>query len=227
MEKVIYALRDADEGNLKERLPDALSFLGCKNLRINLQDADVVPGAGLIQKCGDQLPNAVAQCWMPSANPIFRKAVDQTIAETCTSFDAWLVAESTIIENVDHSPARAERTAGFSQMAFLTLPEKLDWAAWRAVWRDYHTQVAIDTQSNFEYVQNLVVEPLTDGAPPFIAIVEECFPIEALTDPLVFFDAVGDQGKFEKNLEIMMESCGRFIEPGTIDVFPSSQYNFD
>ena len=60
---------------------------------------------------------------------------------------------------------------------------------------------------------------------------EGAFPIEALTDPLVFFDArgrdgEGDQEKFETNLAIMMESCGRFIEPGTIDVFPSSQFCF-
>jgi hypothetical protein len=48
----------------------------------------------------------------------------------------------------------------------------------------------------------------------------------ALTDPHAFFDAVGDQAKFEANLGAMMESCGRFIQFGRIDIMPTSQYDF-
>ncbi len=87
-------------------------------------------------------------------------------------------------------------------------------------------RVAIDTQSNFEYVQNLIVRPLTDDAPDYAAFVEECFPLEALTDPHAFFDAVGDQAKFEANLATMMDSCNRFIQFGRIDIMPTSQYDF-
>lgn len=224
MEKIIYALWDADADQLldglAERLPDEAS-----NLRLNLQDQDVAAGKGLIQSRGDALPNALVQLWLPSANPIFRSETDNVIAEYCSSCHAWLIAESAIIPNEKYPPRLGKRTEGFSQMAFLTLPEKLDWQQWRAIWRDYHTRIAIDTQSNFEYIQNLVVEPLTEDAPPYIAIVEECFPVEALTNPLVFFDAVDDQEKFEKNLATMMDSVGRFIDPGTIDVFPTSQYD--
>ncbi|MFN5902520.1 MAG: EthD domain-containing protein [Novosphingobium sp.] len=98
-------------------------------------------------------------------------------------------------------------------------------AEWLSLWQDSHTQVAIETQANFEYVQNLVVRTLTEGAPPYVAIVEECFPEAALTDPFVFFDAVGDPAKFKANLDRMMESCDRFIDRGTIDVIPTGQYS--
>ena len=226
MEKLVYAIRDADERAVTSVLPQAMQDAGASSVRVNVQDKRVASGEGLIQSRGDSLPNAVAQCWLPSANPLFRRSCDDAVSAICSSFHAWLVAESTIIPNEEHLPVIGEPTAGFAQLAFLTKPQKKSWNEWREVWRDYHTQVAIDTQSNFEYVQNVVVEPLTVDAPPFVAIVEECFPIEALTDPQVFFDAAGDQQKFEKNLGIMMESCGRFIDPGTIDVFPTSQYDF-
>jgi hypothetical protein len=50
--------------------------------------------------------------------------------------------------------------------------------------------------------------------------------MEALSDPFAFFDAVGDPAKFEANLNVMMDSCGRFIQFGKIDIIPTSQYDF-
>ena len=96
--------------------------------------------------------------------------------------------------------------------------------AWLDIWRNQHTQVAIETQDNFQYVQNLVVLPLTHGAPRIDAIVEECFPPAAMTDPRAFFDALGDEDKFQRNLAAMMDSCQRFLDFDKIDVLPTSQY---
>lgn len=224
MEKVIYTLtgaRNVEAATLAAAVKEA----GASDVRINLPDASVAAGAAITQKRGETLPDAVVQCWVPSANPIFRRGLDDAIAAHCDSWHAWLVSESTIIEN-DERAAPGERTRGFSQLAFLPLPDGMEWGDWRSIWRDSHTQIAIDTQSNFEYRQNLVVEAFSENAPPFVAIVEECFPIEALDNPLVFFDAADDQTKFDKNLAIMMESCGRFITQGTIDVIPTSQFDF-
>ncbi len=226
MEKIFCTLWGTEPDKLLTSAAEKLADAGATNIRINVRDDAVAAGAGLIQSRGGPLPSAAMQFWVPSSNAIFRGPLDAIINEYCDHFHSWLVVESRIIPNGKYPPVAGERTDGFAQLAFLTLPPGMDWQAWRAVWRDYHTQVAIDTQSNFEYFQNLVVEPLTDGAPPYVAIVEECFPIKALTDPLVFFDAVGDQGKFDRNLAAMMESCGRFIAPGGIDVFPTSQYDF-
>ena len=71
-----------------------------------------------------------------------------------------------------------------------------------------------------------IVRALTPDAPPYVAIVEECFPAAALTDPFVFFDAVRDPARFRANLDRMMASCERFIDSGTIDVIPTGQYSF-
>jgi hypothetical protein len=227
MEKLVYAL-ELKELLASNAIADLARKAGALRVRVNIRDEDVAAGEKLIQASRDALPDCVVQLWLPTSNPRFRSGLDEALSSIATTLAGWLVCESTILENPDRSPS-GTRTTGFAQLAFLTLPDALEWAEWRRIWRDSHTQIAIDTQSNFEYRQNLVVEKLIDnrrGGAEFVAIVEECFPQEALTDPMVFFAAPGDPTKFKRNLDAMMVSCARFIAPGTIDVFPTSQYDF-
>lgn len=226
MEKIVTALWGVDNARLLTELPVSLRAAGASGIRINIRDAVVEAGAGLVQKWQDPQQEAVVQYWLPSANAIFRGVADAAMAAVSERFHAWLVAESTIIANSEHPPTNGERTWGWSQASFINFRSDMSHAKAVAVWHSHHTRVAIDTQSNFEYVQNLVVRPLTDGAPDYDAFVEECFPIDALSNPHVFFDAVGDQAKFEANLNAMMDSCRRFIQFGQIDIIPTSQYDF-
>ncbi len=226
MEKIVAALWGVDNAKLLAGLPAALQAAGASKVRINIRDAAVAAGAALIQKWQEPQQEAVVQYWLPSANALFRAKADRAIAAHCDRFAAWLVAESTIIANTEHSPQPGKRTSGWSQASFINFRDDLEPMEAIKIWHSHHTRVAIDTQSNFEYVQNLIVRPLTDDAPDYAAFVEECFPLEALTDPLAFFDAVGDPAKFEANLATMMDSCNRFIQFGRIDIMPTSQYDF-
>lgn len=233
MEKVICLLwraegteRTAFNAHLLAHLPAALAAAGATNVRLNLEDEIAARGAHLRQTRGAVQHDAVVQFWLPSANALFRGQVDAVLDACCASWTGWVVAESTIIANTLHPAGSGQRTAGWAQMAFLTVPQGMSHAHWLQRWQGDHTLVAIETQSNFEYVQNVVVSALRDGAPPYAAIVEECFPEAALTDPFTFFDAAGDPGKFKANLDRMMASCDRFIVPGTIDVIPTGQYTY-
>ena len=233
MEKVICLLW-AEEGMdrarfnavLLEHLPLALKAAGVLHLRLNLEDEISRRGAALRQCRGERQHDAMVQFWLPSANALLRADIDAALEAQCARWCGWVVTESTIIPNTAHPAIPAVRTTGWSQTAFLTVPERLSHCEWLSLWQDRHTRVAIETQANFEYVQNLVVRPITLVAPPYAAIVEECFPETALTDPLAFFDAVGDPAKFKANLDRMMESCDAFIDRGTIDVIPTGQYTF-
>jgi hypothetical protein len=69
-----------------------------------------------------------------------------------------------------------------------------------------------------------MVRALTHAAPGYDAIIEECFPAAAMTDSYAFFDPVGDEEKFQRNVAQMMDSCGRFIDFDKIDVVRTSQY---
>ncbi|AUX69011.1 hypothetical protein CHX26_05395 [Porphyrobacter sp. HT-58-2] len=233
MEKLVCLLwaeagvdRERFNAGLLERLPTALADAGASRIRLNVEDAGVAAGAPLRQSRGPRQHDAVVQFWVPSANHLLRQDIDDVLDSLCVSWHGWVVAESIIIANTAHPPVRGERTRGWAQMAFLTLPARLGREDWLEIWQDHHTLVAIETQANFEYVQNVVVRAITLGAPPYVAIVEECFEQAALTDPFAFFDAAGDPQRFKANLDRMMASCDRFIDRGTIDVIPTGQYSF-
>jgi hypothetical protein len=231
MEKVIYVLwRDAqtpvDEWSrtVRSKLSDKLISLGTHGVQINVADAEVEPAAALRQ--ANTLPGiaGIASVWLDSAVSMFRQPFDDAVRSVVPHMAAYLVTESQPIRNKRFPALPGERTSGFSQLAFLKRPPRLTHEAWLDVWHNHHTRVAIDTQDNFLYVQNVVVRALTHAAPGYDAIVEECFPAAAMTDPHAFFDAVGDEAKFQRNLKEMMDSCARFIDFDKIDVVPTSQY---
>lgn len=231
MEKVIYALwKDPGEDVARfnaRLLGDIASRLGetAHAVRINIQDDSVAAGNSPRMASTRPQMDAVVQLWLPSANEPERAAADAIIADAAPRYAAWLASESTIIANTLHPPTPGARTEGFSQIVFLGLPPRLSWDGWRDAWQRQHSAVAADTQSNFEYVQNLIVRPLSYGAPAYAAMVEECFPAAALTDETVYFDAVGDPARLAENQRLMMESCARFIDFDRIDCIPTSQFD--
>jgi hypothetical protein len=234
MEKVIYALwaregEDRSELNtrLKEKAAPALAALdNVHGVRLNLQDGHVGRAEGLRLRCSSSpQPEAVAQLWIDVAHGPFRAPVDTILRDGGGTIAAWSVLESTIIANHAHPPTPGERTWGWSQVCFLQRPARLDRTTWLYNWRDLHTRVAIDTQSNFEYCQNLIIRPLIAGPQDYAAIVEECFPSQAMDDARAFFDAIGNDTRFAANTAAMAESCARFIDTGGVDLLPTSQYD--
>jgi hypothetical protein len=60
----------------------------------------------------------------------------------------------------------------------------------------------------------------------YLALVEKCLPLAAMTDHQQFFDAQNDTEKFHHDLGLMMAICTQLIAHCKIDVFATSQYNF-
>lgn len=233
MEKVICALwapagetREAFGERLVRDLPAALVAAGASNIRLNIRDARVAKAANLNQCWQSPQQDAVVQFWLPSANALFRQPVDAVLSSHSARFEAWLVTESTIIANQAHPPRPGQPCAGWAQCSFISFPQDMPRKDAVAHWHGHHTKVAIDTQSNFEYVQNMVVMPLTANAPAYDAFVEECFPEAAQTDPNVLYDAVGDDARFARHLAAMMDSVNAFLDLGRADIIPTSQFNF-
>jgi hypothetical protein len=231
VEKVIAALwkpegqtAAAFNAELLNKLGAELNAAGARLVRLNLQDEAVAGGATLARVNTKPQMHAIAQLWMPSANDRFRGAIDTALGRSSSRVAAWVAVESTITPNDRYPPRRGERTHGFSQATFLGRPTRLSQHEWLHLWQSAHTPVAIETQANFEHIQHVLVNALTDDAPEFAAFVEECFPLEALTDPHAFFDAVGDKAKLERNRAAMMESCTRFVDFDKIDVLITSQF---
>jgi hypothetical protein len=235
VEKVIYAVwrRDGETREvfnarlLNETGPKLLALPGVRGLRLNLQDEAVTRAEPLRQTGTDPQMDAAVQLWLDVSHGEFRAPVDAVLRAATGRIAAWVVLESSVIPNTLHPSEDGKRTEGWSQFCFIQRPQSTPYDQWLHNWQGLHTSVAIDTQSNFEYLQNRVITPLIEGPHPYVAIVEECFPTDAMDDSAVFFDAVGDAAKYEANTRAMAESCARFVEMGEtcgIDVLPTSQY---
>lgn len=230
MEKVIYLLwRDpradaADFGRrLRTELAPSLLELGAHGLQLNIADQTVHGAAPVIQSTRPQM-EAFISLWLPTANIDRRQPFDDAIGQATGRFAAYLVTESQPILNTRFPPKNGERTEGFAQIALFQRPRRLNHQAWLDIWLGSHTQIAIDTQDTFLYVQNVVSRTLTFDAPRYDAIVEEGFPPAAFDNVQAFYDATGDEEKFRRNQIAMMESCSRFIDFNRLDVMPTSQY---
>ena len=230
MEKLVYALwreRDIPRKEFNHKLlKEVAPALADRSLavRVNVQD-EAVEGGTTFRFASTAPPmEATVQLWVDCAHPSRIAYIEEFLAKVAPRHSGWLVCESTPVPNVKHPPRPGERTAGYSHLAFITCPPRLSWTAWRELWQGKHTQVGVETQSNFEYVQNLIVRPVTYAAPPYSAIIEECFPMAAFTDVMAFHDAAGDAEKFERNRKRLAESTFAFVDEGYFDLIPMSQF---
>ncbi len=178
MEKVVYVLwRDgagtAKSFNAKLRGEIAEKLAAkAKAVQVNICDEAVEPAAPLRQVSTKPQMEGIIQVWMDSSLDRFRAPLDEIVREAAPRMAAYLTLESRVIPNVKYPPKAGQRTEGFSQVVFIRRPPRLTYGAWLHNWQGLHTAVGIDTQSNFEYIQNPVVRPLTHAAPIYDAIVQ-------------------------------------------------------
>ena len=225
MEKVVVLLRDAQRDErwcreLRGTVADKVLALGVGGLSVNVRD-DAVRGSLMTLTTLEPPVVAVVSIWVQqSYGDQIRDAV-AILAEQCRSLAAYLVTES-----VPLAPPATElgkRTTGFANIALLRRPDRLDRDTWLARWHLDHTAVAIETQSTFGYTQNAVVRALTPDAPALAGIVEELFPVEAITDLKAFFGAA-DDADLQHRLGRMVASTSAFGANENIDTVPTSRY---
>ncbi len=226
MEKLYYALWPPEKppqsfAACLRALPEALFALGAKRIRVGVPDVpppDDDPYADMRRTA----PSGFVSFWLNTAHD--RAASEALIREASPRLAGYVVAESTILPNLE--PAAGQREPGFLQVCgFAALPGLTRAALWKA-WLQDHTVVAVQTQSTVFYNQNVVIRPLTDGAPSWDAIVEERFPDAALNDRAIYFAAGDDPARMAANIARMGESCARFIDFTTITLMNCGEYRY-
>ena len=229
MEKLIYVVwkkREESIGGFKEKMlsdvAGGLEGLGVRGLSMNLADERAAYAQRMrITKTPDPLSGTLS-IWLDTA--LDRDPVHRLLEEACQRFAGYLVLESVPIVNTTQIAPLGERTPGITTVAFLEKPEAMTYESWLDQWQGHHTQVAIETQSTFLYIQNVIVRAVTPEAPGWSAIVEESFPAEAPTDPMVFFAAGNSRKKLEENRRRLMESCAKFLDFARVESHPMSSY---
>jgi hypothetical protein len=226
MQKLFYLLFDdvnADGTKLRESLCESavpvMQSFGAVEISVFGSDAEVAAGRP-VRQCDPPI-RAMTSFWLNDAAD--RGPVEEVLARHVQGIAGYLVVES---RPMVHSRPKGRRTEGMKQITCITKRPDLGQEEFIRIWHDDHREVAIETQSTFGYVRNEIVRALTPDAPAhWSAIVEESFPIEALDDPLVFFDSTTQQ-EYEANLQRMVESCGRFLSLDCLEVTFVSEYYF-
>ncbi len=209
----MFLLLDGDPGigrALRNQTVPALRAAGGRRIQINVVDAGIGPPFGVAPAPDDIQVTAAVSAWVDTAEcPGLEAALPE--AGDGGGWHGYLVKETEPRPNTKVAPGADGRVPGFAQVVPLTVPDGLTRDAWRARWAS-HTPIALANQSTFRYVQNVVVRPLTEGAPAYAAIMEECFPMAAATDLHVFFDAVGDDAKLARHMAAVSDSYDRFMD---------------
>ena len=227
MEKVIIALRapDVDE-TWVERLcgPVAADLMALEppGLTLNLRDAAVRDSLMTLTTLEPPV-QGFASLWVDQHYGEQIQGALEILRREADGVAAYLVSESVPMPPPASEPGR--RAPGMANMALLRRPGDLDEPTWLARWHRDHTPVAIATQSTFGYVQNYVVRPLTEAAPPISAIVEELFPIEAVTSLHAFFGATDDV-ELGSRMDRMIASTAAFGANIDVDTVPTGRYVF-
>jgi hypothetical protein len=224
MEKVVAVLMAADRDEdwcqrQRGSVAEAILSLGVAGLTVNVRDAAVTHSMMTLTTL-DPPAAGVVSMWTPQCYGDQIAEALRLLAAECDQLAAYLVTESNPL------PAPLElgrRTTGLANVALLRRPDELDYATWLQRWQRDHTPVAIETQSTFGYTQNAVVRALTPDAPPLAGIVEELFPIEAITDLKAFFGA-SDDADLHHRLSRMVASTSAFGANENIDTVPTSRY---
>lgn len=226
MEKLVYLLwADGDSerwaadlrGDVAEQL---LRAEGVRGLQVNVSDAAV--GAAMLRITAFDRPvSGIASVWVDNAAAAAAR-VGSLLSAACSDLAGYLVTESVAIEPPPTTAGR--RTDALANIAVLRRPADIRHDEWLDRWLGPHTGVAIDTQDTFGYVRNAVVRPVTDGAATIDGIVEELFPMAALSDPHAFYGSGGDDAELGRRITRLMTSVATFGADRDLDVIPTSRY---
>jgi EthD domain len=227
VEKVMLTLRraDADETwctRLRTTVAADLLDTGVAGLVVSVRDG-MVRDSLMTLTTLDPPVVGVVSLWTQQCYGEQVRAATTLLERECDELAAYLVTESVPLPLPDTAPG--ERAAGLANIALLRRPDDLDEAMWFARWHLDHTPVAIATQATFGYTQNAVVRALTPSAPTINAIVEELFPLAAVSDLHAFFGAADDDDLRDR-MQRMVASTEAFGANRNIDTVPTSRYVF-
>lgn len=227
--KVVYALwgghdraGDLLAKSLLDDLGDRLERLGVvARCHVNVSDSAVA--AAMHRLTAFSAPvDAVVSVWLTSPERETPTIVGQVLAGLGDRVEGWVVEEDTPVPPPDVPPG--ERQPGVANVAFLRRPDEMPYATWLHVWKTCHTPTSIENQGTFGHVRNRVLAPATQHAPPVDAVVEEIYPIEALTDPHAFYGTAGDGHELWRRATLLLESSASFGADRDVDVVPTSRY---
>lgn len=215
MTKFIAALTEPDAGSVlhSAALHAQLRDAGATTIQVNVDDADVAPAMRFGP--GTRITGFLS---VTTNDP------DATTAELAALPGA---AVYRVTERVPLTPPEVplgQRADSLANVAVLRRPATMSREEYLDDWLNRHTPIAIATQDTHGYIQNIVEEAITPGAPEISAIVEELFRMEGMTDVHAFYGSGGDDAELNRRITELMDSVAKFGAGDGLDLVPSSRY---
>jgi hypothetical protein len=105
---------------------------GALRLQVNVADSAVAPAAPLRMANTRPLPDALVTLALHTH--LDRKPVEKALAKHAPRLAGYLVLESEPIVNTKERAKESERTPGYSQLALIQRPPRLDAEHWLQIW---------------------------------------------------------------------------------------------
>jgi len=231
MEKLVYILWKPESAvaadwasELRSETADRLEAGGAQRLRVNVIDEHVAEGGAVSVGRMRPAKSGMISCWLEVSDD--RAALDAEIARVTERFACYLVVESRPLTFDQSDTRRGDRTPGFNFVSCIVPKADMAYSDFLEHWYTTHRRAAIETQSTFTYVRNEIVRGLSPDAPEWVAVVEEAFPLAAMTDPGVFFASGGDAAVLEAHRKQMVASVLAFLDLSQVESHPMSEYIF-
>ncbi|MGN6722952.1 MAG: hypothetical protein ACTHJM_10095 [Marmoricola sp.] len=218
MTKVIFGVHGEHVDALTQQpLRDALATAGATAVQVNLDDDAVA--AALRFGPGEPITALVSVWTEGDVAPVLEAVASAT---DDPNLHAYRVTERV---RLDPAPTPdGTRSDVMAQVALLRRPESMTQQDYLTYWMYTHTGIAIRTQNTSAYIQNIVEEALTPASPTLSAIVEEHFPMAAMTDPHEFYGSGGDDAELNRRMTELMASVAAFGADQGLDLVPTSRY---
>ena len=220
MTKLIFAVHGSNASELfGSALREALASFGATAIQVNADDEAVREAL----RFGPGEPiSALLSVWTDEDVASTVGVVAKTVSDP--QLHAYRVTERV---RLDPEPTPdGERSDVMAQVALLRRPDAMSQEDYLAYWMLRHTPIAIRTQNTSGYIQNIVEEALTPASPPLAAIVEEHFPMAAMSDPHEFYGSRGDDAELSRRITELMTSVAAFGADQGLDLVPTSRYTW-
>jgi hypothetical protein len=226
VEKLVYVIgrEGAAQGaELREALMaksvPVLRDSGARQISVNVADEHVAQGAAVTIRNSTPPVQAMVSFWLENSDD--RAECEAALREHADPLAGYLVVES---RPLIHHPPVGERAPGANLVTCIVRKAGLSDEVFIDRWNNEHRKVALEIQSTFSYVRNAVCRKLTPEARELDGVVEEAFPIEALTDPLVWYDCDSQEEQLQR-VRRMVESVQAFLDLSRLDSVPMSEYS--
>jgi len=224
MEKLVYLIwkRDGEAiGSFRDRLVGdvgpSLIDSGALALTVNASDLREQVGSGTSLYLGDgKTIGACVSLWLDSLDQ--RAPLEAALGAISARLDGYLVTESMPLRCPDRDWPDGSRSPGVTLWTAFPKPDRVSDEQFYARWHGSHTPLSFEIHPLWEYTRNAVARPITPGAPPHRAIVEERFrTLEELVDPMKFFGSTD-------NIQRVLTDIATFSDLESMNTAPMSEW---